>query len=243
MPFMKRHRLLSGFTVLELLVAIVLVVTLVAFLMAAVSRARRGNRQGLDLVQLRQIGAILHGYTAEHQQELPPVVTPSPFKTLSVYLGYIPHASDWSNDASSPKNSIFSPAANQRAIRGLFVSAYDERVPPDPLNGFATSQYIGRDPSKKLPPGEEDPNVRYDYQIRRPSVKIYAISAFFLKSGNQERFTVAPTNSPFRSDKNPEEKGHFPALFMDGHAAPLDPAPKGMSTKAINDRWVYPKSE
>ncbi len=238
-----RHRFSrSGFSLLELLVAIVLVITLVAFLMVAVSRARKGSRQAFDMVQLRQIGTILHAYVADHQQELPVVVSPAPFKTLSIYLGWIPHARDWSNDSSSPKNSIFSSAANQRAIHGLFVSAYDQRTLPDPLNSFATSVYIGRNPSAVPDPTAEEHNVRYYYQIRRPSVKIYAIPSFFLKN-YQERFTEAPSNSPFRSDKNQAEKGHFPALFMDGHTAMMDPAPAGMSPKAIKERWFYPKND
>ncbi|HWL53423.1 MAG TPA: type II secretion system protein [Chthoniobacteraceae bacterium] len=239
---MKQHHRRFGFTLVELLVAIVLVAALAVFLMAAVSRARKGNRQALDLVSLRQIGTILHGYISDHQQELPVIVTPAPFKTLSIYLGYIPHARDWSNDQSSPKNSIFSPGADQRAIRALFTSAYDERVVPDPLNGFCTNGYIGSNPQTKLGPDDDDPNIRYYYQIRRPSSKIYALPSFFLKSIG-ERFTAAPSNSPFRSDKNPEEKGHFPALFMDGHAAMVDPAPKGMSANAVHDRWVRPKKE
>lgn len=240
---MNHRRPSSGYTVTELLVAVVLVALLTAFLMGAVARARKGNRLALDLMRLRQIGSMLHAYLSDHQQELPVIVTPAPFKTLSVYYGYIPHARDWSNDQSTPKNSIFSAAADQRAIRKQFSSAYDERVPPDPLNSFATSSYIGRNPTERLEPGEESRNVSHFHQIRRPALKIYALSAFFLKDRSRERFSVAPSHSPFRSDRNPEEKGHFPALFMDGHAAPVDPAPRGMSGAAINDRWLYPKEE
>ena len=231
-----------GFSVMELCFVLAIVAALAIFLGGAMARARKANRQALDQVHLRQIGATLLLYSMDHQQVLPVVVTPSPFKTLSVYLGYLPTTNDWSNDQSTPKNSIFKPGADEAAIRQLFTSGYDDRPRPDPLNSFCTNGYIGRNPGEVLEPGEESSNAERLNEIRNPNRKIYMVPArYIVKNPYHTRFSGATTLTFFRPGSG--GKTDFPALFMDGHTEMFDPYLNGMTLNASNNRWVHPKTE
>ncbi len=230
----------SGFSLLEMVVATVVVAILATLLAGVVLRVRKQSKRTLDIANLRQIGASFHLYLLEHGRKFPPCVTPAPVKTLAQYLGYIPNVKDWSNDGDSPKNSIFSPAANQQAIRSLFTSGYDDREKPDPLNSFATNTYIGLNPTiDSASPNEQVDDYR---EVRRPDLKLWVVPALFVANNYTGRFSASTSHSPFRSERNPARHGTFPALFLDGHVAFMDPAP-GLSTSQLNHRWLMPLSE
>ncbi len=231
----------SGFSVLEVVVAAVVAAILATLLAGAALRVRKQNRKMLDIANLRQIGSGFHLYLLEHQQKFPPCMLPVPKKTLAQYLGYIPTTKDWSNDSASPKNSIFSPAANREAIHALFTSGYDDRPKPDPLNSFSTNQYLGLNPSEV--PGEESVQAHDYREVRRPELKIWVVPSLFVPNNYHGRLSGAKSHSPFRSDRNAALHGSFPALFLDGHVAFVDPAPKGMSDSEILRRWLLPKRE
>ncbi len=204
------------------------------------ARARKTNRQALDQVHLRQIGATLLLYSMDHQQLLPDTATPQPVKTLAAYLDYLRTTDDWSNDQSTPKNSIFKPAANQEAIRQLFISGYDDRPRPDPLNSFATNAYIGRNPSNE----DAKYNVKRLNEIRNPGRKIYMIPAQFIVNNQYDpRFSASTASTFFRAGSEPGGKGRMPALFMDGHTEMFDSYLNGTSFNAACNRWVHPTME
>jgi len=235
----------SGFTLLELCIVMVLVAVLAFFLNGAMSRVQTANRKALDLVHLHQVGVALIAYTTDHQQILPPMVSPSPLKTLAVYLGYLPTTGDWSNDASTPKNSIFKPAANQNAIRKLFISGYDERPQPDPLNSFCTNSYIGKNPGEVLEPGKSSENVERLNEVLNPSRKIYMVPSRFRVANPpySERFSASASATFFRTGSSGEGAERLPALFMDGHTEMFDPYLKGITLNAANDCWIRPQKE
>jgi len=227
-----------AFSVLELCVALALVAILAVVLNGVLAKVQTANRQALDPIHLRQIGVTLHLYLTDHQQRLPAINNPSPVKTLAQYIGYLPSISDWSNDQSQPKNSIFKPAANQRAIRQLFTSGYDERDPPDPLNSFATNYYIASDPNQL---GNENTQAQRWNEIVHPGRKIYMIPARFMARPYQSSFSASSSFTFFQSGEPPDVKSRFPVLFVDGHTEMFNPYLSQTSLNLANRRWVYPK--
>ena len=215
-----------------------LVAILALFLNGALAKVRTANRQALDPIHLRQIGVTLHLYITDHQQRLPLVNNPLPVKTLAQYLGYIPFTSDWSNDQSQPKNSIFKPAANQRAIRQLFTSGYDERDSPDPLNSFATNFYMASDPNQA---GSESTQAQRWNEIVHPGRKIYMIPARFITRPYQSSFSASSAFTFFQAGDAPDEKSRFPVLFVDGHTEMFNPYLSGANLNTASRRWVLPK--
>ncbi|HWL51178.1 MAG TPA: hypothetical protein VNQ90_01995 [Chthoniobacteraceae bacterium] len=227
-----------AFSVLELCVALALAAILAVFLNSVLAKTRTANRQALDPIHLRQIGVTLNLYITDHQQRLPAISNPVPVKTLAQYLGYIHSTNDWSNDSSTPKNSIFKPAANQRVIRQLFTSGYDDRDRPDPLNSFATNSYIGSDPNEV---GSESARAERWNEIVNPGRKIYMIPARFIATPYHTSFSGSSSFTFFRSGNAPDEKSRFPALFVDGHTEMFDPYLSGTSLNDAHRRWLRPK--
>jgi len=232
----------SGFGLLELLISLGVAAIIALLLSVAASSARQKTQRSRELMQLRQIGGVLHLYLAENNWRLPNQHSPIPVRTFAHYLGYVRNVKDWTNNSADPPNSIFRNGANEAAIRKFFTSAYDDRVPPDPLGSFATSEYIGRNPNSTLDPQEYADSAYVDTypEIQRPSLKIYAIPSYFLPAW-KTRFSGTTVSSPFRTVNHPADKGDFPALFADGHVEMLNPAPPGMTLSQINIRWLLPK--
>lgn len=234
----------AAFGMLEALISLAVVTILAVFLFGASSSVKEKAKRTRELSQLRQIGGVLHLYIAENNWRLPNQHGPIPVRTFAHYLGYINDVKDWTNDSADPPNSIFRNGANEAAIRKFFTSAYDDRVPPDPHGSFATNEYIGRNPSSALDP-ETYPDLAFvdTYpQIKRPSLKIYAVPSYFLPT-RRTRFAGTTLQAPFRTVNHPADKGDFPALFVDGHVEMLNPAPPGMTLSEINIRWLLPKRE
>jgi len=231
----------QAFTLTEVLVVLALVFTMLLFAFGALGNLRRHYTRSLDVHRMKQIGATWLLYAQEHQQQLAWRVNPTSFKTLACYLGYIKDPKDWSNTTDAEvKGSIFRNGADERAIRSLFVSAWDDRPAPDPLNSFTPNEYMGyngREPS----PEEGAEYVGYWNHIRQPETKIYVVPSWFLPGTySVGRFSTSRNASPFRSDLNPADKGDFPALFADGHVEKVDPAP-GLTAQQIKDRHILPR--
>ncbi|HWL54036.1 MAG TPA: hypothetical protein VNQ90_16460 [Chthoniobacteraceae bacterium] len=239
---MRRPLTTTAFTVTETIVAVAMIAVVAVLALAGLRSVRGHYGKALDLHRMKQIGTTWLLYSQEHQQ-LPARVSPAAFKVLAQYLGYIKSTNDWSNDGESPKNSIFRNGANEEAIRKLFVSAWDDRPKPDPLNSFSHNEYLGRQGNQELSADSPEWAHRWS-EIRRPEIKIFVIPAWFLpRTYANQRFSGATTSNPFRNVNHPAQKGHFPALFADGHVAKVDPAPDHLTLSQINKRWLLPKTE
>lgn len=238
LPSQRSH----GFTLIELMVALSIITVLSILAFGVSAGVKKGNRPIKDIATLKQIGVSVHVYAGEHRGQFPTVSLPAAVKVLAIQMGYIQSDKDWSNDNATPKNSIFRNGADEQGIRRFFRSAYDDRPQPDPLTSFAFSSYIGLNPSADPAEYQASSSANTYQEIKRPSEKIYVVPGYFL-SRYQERFSVATPNTPFRTANNPEEKGPFLALFVDGHTAMVDPEPKGLPLTQINHRWLLPKSE
>lgn len=68
MPFRNVHR---GFTLLELVISLVLVVVLLTLLVPALQSARTASQREQCAGNLRTLGVILHDYTEQHNDQLP----------------------------------------------------------------------------------------------------------------------------------------------------------------------------
>lgn len=234
----------DGFSVAELIVGIAVIAGVATLAYGVAGKIRDQMKPIRDTATLRQIGAVLHLYINEHNGELPPCVTPVPVKSLAHYMGFTNKAKDWSNDSQVPANSIFLNGANEKKIRQFFTSAYDPKI--DPLNAFASNYSMGMNPTDP-PETYTDPALyeqtgftRYYRDIKRPNEKLYMIPSWFMPQV-KNRFSEATTSNPFKTTRNPADKGHFPALFADGHVAMVNPAPEGMTLDQINHRWIRPK--
>lgn len=239
--FLSPRKQNAGFSIVELIAALAVLMILCALIFGAVGKMRDQSRLSRDLQTMRGIGSVLHLYIAENRGVLPQNQQPVPIKTPANYLGYTQRAEDWSNDAATPRNSIFRNGADETAIRQTFVSALDPRQPADPLNGFAFNSSMGLNPASDPERYSAETNVRTFLEIARPAEKIYLVPSWYMPAP-ETRFSEATTTSPFRTPRNPANKGDFPALFADGHIAMVNPAPEGMILNQINLRWVRPKA-
>ncbi len=241
-PAMRMAPTTKAFTMVEGLVALALVAIVAVLALTGIGSIRRSYARALDVHRMKQIGSLWLLSIQENQQKLPSTVLPSTFKTLAVKMGYIQSTNDWSNDSATPKNSIFRNGANEKAIRQLFVSGWDDRPNPDPLNSFSHNEYLGIDGTQKAPEEGSAWVDRWNH-IRYPERKIFMIPAWFLpRTYANQRFSGATSSNPFRTANNPATKGHFPALFADGHVNKVDPAPD-LTLSEINRRWLLPRSE
>jgi prepilin-type N-terminal cleavage/methylation domain-containing protein/prepilin-type processing-associated H-X9-DG protein len=73
---------MGGFTLVELLVVIAVLAILAGILLPAFAQARASARKSTALSNLKQIGAALHLYTADHDDHLP--------SRWPIWLGYRP---------------------------------------------------------------------------------------------------------------------------------------------------------
>lgn len=235
---MYRYR---AFTITELLVVLVIGAVLLALAYPASDKIRKQYAKTLDVYRLKQIGGAWLSYTQENNRRLPWRVSPVPVKTMAQYLGYIKHTDDWSNTTNTgERSSIFRNEANVAAIRKLFISGYDDRAKPDPLNSFSFNVYFGHDGKTK---GEGDTHeyVGWYHEIVRPDAKMLVIPAWFTaKPYENNRFSTATSSNPFRTAANPATKGHFPAVFADGHVDFVDSNQDGKN-QTVTNRWIAPR--
>lgn len=222
-----------GFTLTELLVSVVVVAVLASLAFAAVTATLRARKEMRDITNLRTIGQTFHAYLADHNQILPVCVTPVPTRTFAQYLGFIDDVRDW------PGGDVFRNGADEASIRKLFISGYDQRPRPDPVDSYASNEHIGANPTVGTP--SESTVTRYA-EIVRPSRKIYYIPTHFRREYHS-RFSGSSSNSPFIDGRNTVYKGPFPALFVDGHVERVeaDPARVGRTGAQLRNEMIYPK--
>ena len=94
----------SGFSLVELLVAMAIIAMLVALLFPALKKAKDTARSIACLSQLRQFGQANHMYAEDNKGYLPVSVTTSRLYDylLSPYVGY-----DWDKQVSKPAPSLY----------------------------------------------------------------------------------------------------------------------------------------
>ncbi len=227
-----------GFTLLEFLFLLTLVGILAVLSVVAVSQVRHRSQVARDVHQLKAIGQQFHLFVAENNGNLPASKGPGFFKLAALRNGWILSTKDWSNDQATPKNSIFYNNADEASIRAFFQSPSDPRPHPDPLNSYATNASIGFDPYEDPPSAVR---VLRLLEIKHPSRKILCLPSSYLNSIDSS-FSEAKSRNPFRNDRNPADKGDFPALFVDGHVELVDPDPAkhGLSLSEAIYRWLRP---
>lgn len=221
----------NGFTLVELLVTASLLAVMALLAVAISGKMNSTKKRTRDVANLRTIGQTLHAYLADHNFVFPVCVTPSPTRTFAQYLGYIADVKDWSDNT-------FRNGADEASIRKLFTSGYDQRPNPDPLNSFASNEYVGANPTNS----DAAENVVRFMEVQQPWRKIYYIPTHFRRE-YAARFSGAASNSPFIDGNNTQYKGPFPALFLDGRVdmVEADPVRVGKTGQQLRIQMIYPK--
>jgi hypothetical protein len=94
------------------------------------------------------------------------------------------------------------------------------------------------------PNAEGKANAIFYTEITNPEEKLYFVPSWFTNLVGKDRFSASTANTPFVTDRNPNYKGKFPALFASGRVALMDQDPvrhQGISINAAHNRWIYPK--
>ena len=202
-----------GFTLVELLVVIGIVVLLAALILPAVKGAQERSLRGKTASNLRQVGAALFAYASDNDMKLPVArgtvgykSYPAPGEELSwqqeldPYIGF-----EGNSDQVVGVRKIFTAPTNvdrgtRRGENSFFLGSY--------AAGFAAS-----------PPGELIPAPLMIPKVARPGMHILAG-----EMGNKGQFEEADSdkddyidNNPAFGHKDPERIVQL--LFFDGHVA------------------------
>lgn len=197
------HR--RAFSLIELLVALMVVATLSLLTAGVANRASEAAKGTKEIANLRAIGQSLHSYVADNAQRLPPVITPTAAKTLAVQMGLINDVKEW----------LDSTNLDPRAC-GPLISPTDPRPRPSPVYSYAFNTLLGINPSEA--PGTVSQNVSSYLEIVIPSDKLYCTPASEEVTASSARFSTSTMGlKVIRYDAN----GKTPALFVDGHVAPI----------------------
>jgi prepilin-type N-terminal cleavage/methylation domain-containing protein/prepilin-type processing-associated H-X9-DG protein len=124
-----------GFTLLELLVCVAIVVVLATMMLPVLSRAKEKARAIICLSNLRQWGAATHLYVVDHEDYLPPEGHPNPFESSTNVGWYVQlarhagipryHDMPWrTNAAIEPGRTVWLCPSNPRRSNGRNLFHY-----------------------------------------------------------------------------------------------------------------------
>jgi prepilin-type N-terminal cleavage/methylation domain-containing protein len=135
----------SGFTLIELLLVIVIVATLAALLMPALSSAQAKGRRAACLNNLRQVALSFHMYSADNDGKLVRNYPLKPSETNCWVLGDLTVSSDSTNLALIRQGKLF-PYASQVALYRCPAdpsrTGGEPRVRSYSMNGWIGSRYM-----------------------------------------------------------------------------------------------------
>jgi general secretion pathway protein G len=116
------RRALTGFTLIEVLIVVVILGLLAAVVMTNASAAGHESRIGSMVSQLREINTILEVYRAEHRGLNPPLVG----------------SGQWDAMLTKTNSAGTTPAAGEQSY-----GPYMDRTPVNPLTGSSTVVAVG----------------------------------------------------------------------------------------------------
>ncbi len=126
-----------GFTLIEVLVVVAILVLLAAILAPAMGSAREAGRATVCLSNLNQIGQALQMYTQDNASFLPGPTGPMLFRTNTDLRRVDPRVREWAQRNLSYRLIPYAGIANQRAnaFDAISVCPSSDRVPLVPVNG------------------------------------------------------------------------------------------------------------
>jgi len=135
----RRHPIIAGFTLVELLVVICIVAILASILATSVSSVSRAGKNARCISNLRQLHAAISAYTTEHNGEFPPSYA-SPWAPGMTgerdWYQYLFHA-----DLSKADNKGVLPNPNFSANDPRKLTVYQCPANPDRIWDWHTPNY------------------------------------------------------------------------------------------------------
>jgi len=213
----------AGFTLVELLVVISIIILLAALVVPAVKRAQNSSMKAGSVSNLRQIGVAMMSYTAEHGSFPPPRSDPSKANSYATVYGWVgkkPLRTTAAGNLTADKRPLNAYLGNFTADSEVKVAhSPADRVCDDNPNGGSAYDWYGSSYSFNFTDTREDltpagSDMRTTDSIS-PARIIYP--ARFLVAMEHGAFETSLSGDPGDNARWYSKTNQFNMLFADGH--------------------------
>lgn len=218
-----------GFTLIEVLVVLALILVLAALLVPAVSACVERARSVHCLGQLRQLALAAHAYAAAHDGQLPPAYLENRFEAgrlLRSEWDYLTEVNWNQGGARSRRPGLLWQDDLDLRIQQCPSFRGADNAQGDPFTGYNyNTSYLGHGPA------EANPEPAFLFHVARPSACAMFGDGEYADGAN--KFMRAPFDDPegggdrfaFRATgtQGYRHAHRTNVAFVDGHAASLPP--------------------
>ncbi len=241
MPFhlhrYQKRKVRNGFSLVELLVALVILAILVKLGLSTFGDLREKSAASRCIANLRNIGSGLMAFGADHNgRTMPQVTSPGTYwhPLIDEYLGGRGRAID----AASVSSPVWACPNNQAMVKNL----KEKGKGGGQYSGYPINTHLLQKGETEVSPGKLPIWGMPMAQIRSPSRKIWIIESCRLSDGAFGPAT-AMTYTPYgyKTWMKQVHAGGNNVLFCDGHIEPVTPAhPLCSDVVNISQPWWYP---
>jgi len=213
----------AGFTLVELLVVISIIILLAALVVPVVKRAQNSSMKAASVSNLRQIGVAMMSYTAEHGRFPPPRSDPSKTNSFATVFGWVgkkPLKPTAAGNLTADKRPL-------NAYLGNFTADSEVKVAHSPADrvcdasgkGVSAYDWYGSSYSFNFTDSREDLTPANSVMTTTDSISPASIiyPSRFLVAMEHGAFETSLYDNATDNDRWYSKTNEFNMLFADGH--------------------------